>query len=410
MYRVLIAEDEALVRMGLKTMPDWEKLDMQVAGDAADGREAYAMYQELRPDILITDIRMPGMDGIELIRKIRASDSRIKIIILSCLDEFRLVQQAMELGVSSYILKLTAGIAEIEQVVRNVKAVLDKEAQATAPLEWLNLSLVREQVLENYLLDQTLPAADFESCARQFPLRLTPKNLRVIMLRLPNSNRLSQCHQEQSGRPLRRFVLDLLGQVLAQFPTGECCGNSQSGYCLLLSFPELNSAEAECRTGEVLEAVRKAFLKSFGAEPVFGISSFGSGFDELPDLQREAWELLREEEGSVDVQPKVAEAVRYLQEHYAENISLQSVADRLNVTPNYLGHLFVRFLERPFTDFLGEIRVEAAKRLLADPARKIYEVAEAVGIFNPSYFIRVFKKHTGLTPNEYRSGGRYEAR
>ena len=166
MYRVLIAEDEALVRMGLKTMPDWEKLDMQVAGDAADGREAYAMYQELRPDILITDIRMPGMDGIELIRKIRASDSRIKIIILSCLDEFRLVQQAMELGVSSYILKLTAGIAEIEQVVRNVKAVLDKEAQATAPLEWLNLSLVREQVLENYLLDQTLPAADFESCAR----------------------------------------------------------------------------------------------------------------------------------------------------------------------------------------------------------------------------------------------------
>ena len=120
--------------------------------------------------------------------------------------------------------------------------------------------------------------------------------------------------------------------------------------------------------------------------------------------------MLREEEGSVDVQPKVAEAVRYLQEHYAENISLQSVADRLNVTPNYLGHLFVRFLERPFTDFLGEIRVEAAKRLLADPARKIYEVAEAVGIFNPSYFIRVFKKHTGLTPNEYRSGGRYETR
>ena len=95
MYRVLIAEDEALVRMGLKTMPDWEKLDMQVVGDAADGREAYAMYQELRPDILITDIRMPGMDGIELIRKIRVSDSRIKIIILSCLDEFRLVQQAM---------------------------------------------------------------------------------------------------------------------------------------------------------------------------------------------------------------------------------------------------------------------------------------------------------------------------
>ena len=410
MYRVLIAEDEALVRMGLKTMPDWEKLDMQVVGDAADGREAYAMYRELRPDILITDIRMPGMDGIELIRKIRASDSRIKIIILSCLDEFRLVQQAMALGVSSYILKLTAGIAEIEQTVRNVKAVLDEEARAAAPLEWLNLALIREQVLENYLFDQTLPAADFESCVRRLPLRLAPENLRAVMLRPSNGNWLSQCHRERSGRPLRRFVLDLLGQVLARFPTGECCGDSQSGYCLLLSFPELSPEEAERRTGEVLKAVREAFLKSVGAEPVFGISSLGSRFDELPGLQREAWKLLREGEGSVDVQPKVAEAVRYLQEHYTENISLQSVTDRLNVTPNYLGHLFVRFLERPFTDFLGEIRVEAAKRLLADPARKIYEVAEAVGIFNPSYFIRVFKKHTGMTPNEYRSGGGYETK
>ena len=197
----------------------------------------------------------------ELIRKIRGSDSRIKIVILSCLDEFRLVQQAMELGVSSYILKLTAGIAEIEQTIRNVKAVLDEEARAAAPLEWLNLAIVREQVMENYLFDQTLPTADFENCVRQLPLRLAPENLRVVMFRLPSGGRLSPCRQDPSGRPLRRFVLDLLGEVLAKFPFGECCGDSQTEYCLLLSFPGMSPAEAERWTGEVLQAVRETLLK-----------------------------------------------------------------------------------------------------------------------------------------------------
>ena len=78
MYTVLIAEDEMLVRMGLAASVLWEKLDMQVVADAADGQKAYELFVEKKPDIVITDLSMPGMDGITLIRNIRASGENVR--------------------------------------------------------------------------------------------------------------------------------------------------------------------------------------------------------------------------------------------------------------------------------------------------------------------------------------------
>lgn len=88
MYRVLFAEDELLVRLGLKNAIRWSDYDMEVVGEADNGITALELFEELRPDVLITDIKMGGMDGYELIKRVRDIDGSCAVVIISCLDDF----------------------------------------------------------------------------------------------------------------------------------------------------------------------------------------------------------------------------------------------------------------------------------------------------------------------------------
>lgn len=244
MYRVLIAEDEIIVREWLKKRVSWEARGLVVCGEAANGQEAFSVYEREKPDIVLTDLRMPVMDGITLLKRIREKDKRVRFLILTCLDEFALVKQAIELDVTSYILKLTSEPDEIER--------------------------------------ELMKARDY----------------------------------------LQRF--DGLTE-----PVGVAVQN-----------------------------------------------------------------------------PRFAAALDYIERNYAQNISLQEVADYVGVTPNYLGKLFLKYCNGTFTDELNKLRLREAKRLLDAPSCRVYEVAEKVGFMNITYFSRVFKKYEGCTPTEYRQGGK----
>ncbi|ACI18257.1 response regulator transcription factor [Dictyoglomus thermophilum] len=104
-YKVLIADDEPVIRQGLKKIVNWNALGFKIVGEAEDGVEALDKVRKLDPDLCVIDIRMPGMDGLELISEIRKSKSEIKIIILTGYPEFEYAQKAISLGVQSYMLK-----------------------------------------------------------------------------------------------------------------------------------------------------------------------------------------------------------------------------------------------------------------------------------------------------------------
>ena len=125
MYKVLIVEDEIFVRLGIKMSVEWEKLGMEVAGDAENGKQALEIYEKEHPDIILTDLKMPVLDGMGLIRRIREKDHTTRIVILSCLEEFHLVQQAISMDVSDYILKLTMTQEDMERILHKVKGELD---------------------------------------------------------------------------------------------------------------------------------------------------------------------------------------------------------------------------------------------------------------------------------------------
>lgn len=123
MYRIIVVEDEATVRRGIVLTIDWNELGCVVVGEAANGTEGVELASRLNPDIIITDVKMPRMDGVEMIQQLRNSGCKSKFIILTAYGDFRYAQSALRLGVSDYLLKpLKDG--DLEGAIRNITCLL----------------------------------------------------------------------------------------------------------------------------------------------------------------------------------------------------------------------------------------------------------------------------------------------
>jgi two-component system response regulator YesN len=127
MYKVLIVDDEHLVRYGIKAMIDWESIGFQVIGEAGNGMEGLQAFEALAPDVVMTDIKMPVMDGMEMIAEIRALDRQAKLILLTCLEDFDYAQKALRLGTTDYLIKSNMMPQDMERVMLNLKIALDEE-------------------------------------------------------------------------------------------------------------------------------------------------------------------------------------------------------------------------------------------------------------------------------------------
>lgn len=127
MYKVLIVDDEHLVRYGIRAMIDWESIGFQIIGEAGNGKEGLQAFEELAPDVLITDIKMPVMDGMELIDHVRTLDRNAKLILLTCLEDFDYAQRALRLGTSDYLIKSNIMPPDLERVMLGLKSKLDED-------------------------------------------------------------------------------------------------------------------------------------------------------------------------------------------------------------------------------------------------------------------------------------------
>lgn len=130
MLKLLLVEDELLVRMGLKTAIPWEQLGFQIVGEAENGLKALELAREKLPDLVLTDIKMPKMDGIALIKALKKELPRIKVIVLSCYQDFDLVREAMQLGALDYIPKLSMQPEDLIKVFTKVKCGLEEDQDA----------------------------------------------------------------------------------------------------------------------------------------------------------------------------------------------------------------------------------------------------------------------------------------
>ena len=157
MYSVFIVDDEMIVREGLRTKIDWEKSRFSFAGEAGDGEIALSMIQDIKPDILITDIKMPFMDGLELAQAVKKLQPKISIIILSGHDEFDYAKKAISIGVEDYILKPFT-LDEILRCLNRVAEKLDLERRQFTDISRMkaelesNIVLAREKLCSDIVL------------------------------------------------------------------------------------------------------------------------------------------------------------------------------------------------------------------------------------------------------------------
>lgn len=215
MYTILVADDEAIIRQGIKVLFDYEALGFTICGEAADGDQTLAQIRALRPDVVLMDIRMPGMTGLEVIRQARAEGYQGKVIIISSYSDFKYAQEAIRHGVQYYITK-PLDEDELEQVLLGFKESFDQERQAQDASEQYRRK-ARAAIVRELLLGQGEPtlssAAEISLLADGYQVVICEKYSQRTPGDLPDFGQLLRVNNQDS-RAFDRVSLDGLEVTL----------------------------------------------------------------------------------------------------------------------------------------------------------------------------------------------------
>ncbi len=408
MRTLLIADDERTIREGIAKAVDWEALGISRVLLASDGKAAYDTIINKKPDIVIIDIIMPEMTGIEVISLTKQMGVGPEFIIISGYGEFDYAQEAIRNNVRNYILK-PCSISEITESVR--KIVENMEQDHTMEQERLKLK-------KN--LDLLLPHAS-EQIFREYikGLRLSEENSRVLKEVFGQYAGQLQMMIFSTGDIADYSMLAMLKKSIDTMP-GICFFRYstilEGSIVLVFAFAEENEP------GRIASHIRKEASRDSTICIRAAVSGTG-GFDDLPEMYKEAMEAVKfafyadDNEQSaaasfIDASaPRRCKTVRqvmqYVKGHYSDrSLSLGRIAaDVLYLNQDYLGKLFKKECGVKFSDYLMSVRIEKARQIIlhTDDIR-VYEIAQQVGLGdNAAYFSSLFRKYTGMLPSEFKT-------
>lgn len=227
MYKVVIIDDEAVIREGLKTIIDWEEQGFVVAGEAASGREGLQLIERSRPDLAIVDIKMPGMNGLEMINSLRKKKIDCEVIILSGYSEFAYAQKAVELGVKAFVLK-PIDPRELTEKVETVFQALCRREKAGEEYKEAIL-LARDKLLEKLVTGE---------CGEETPakaevlydLHFPWPSYRVILIEIDYRSNMKVILQNNIRREIERFVCKKFNSHFFNIGRNLCLLLPGSGY------------------------------------------------------------------------------------------------------------------------------------------------------------------------------------
>ncbi|MFS0728206.1 response regulator transcription factor [Paenibacillus sp. 1P07SE] len=390
MWNLLVVEDEAIVRMGLKYMVDWESLGICWKAEASNGLEALDVIRQEDIHILMTDIRMPGMDGLELARTIKSFNEAIQVIFISSFEDFPYVKEAVKIGGVDYLHKPTMEKNEVEQALQ--KAILQltkrKEHQHKPDME----AQLKESLLQ-LLTDTNAEALDGVLASPQLAWLQAGYQLAVLHYgeELDLSDQASRARYHSIYTFVENYIAEDWGGVLLNR------GNEQ----LIWIMPSTSLSGKAANPGAYLEELNQQLKTMMNLPLHYAYSSTRDDGSLLRDAFEEC--LASGEIGSLQTGGVVRLAMRYVEEHLLEDVSLSKVAEAVHVSTGHLSRVFLKETGEHFSEYATRKKITHAKKLLRETNHKVYDIASELGYANPHYFSKLFKDEVGMTPLEFRN-------
>ncbi|MFC5449411.1 response regulator transcription factor [Paenibacillus aestuarii] len=512
--KVMLVDDEPIVIEHIKGLIPWEACGYEMIATATNGKSALRICEEKRPEIVIVDIRMPVMDGVQLIRAVSEKQLGILFIVLSAYEDFSVARQVISLGgVSSYLIKHEIDSHKLLQELNKAKATWELEKkqqrmmqndmikdlvtgielkpssnidgmkppfglaliQKDAPFSTDHLTNVHTEPAHaaKWIMEITKHCAanehwkllgEFQTHGAQIVLLFAQRNKAACVLHSELQTLLQSAQQHLFGEFNRTFsVFYTYGghdptslpasfqQVVEAARHTIFCGREAllcvNGLPLSVestppaarhirfdalheSLEQQDVAMMEKAVKELFSRIRKPKWDLRGLYDTIGgltnviqepAAQFGRMdtdiFDvklydpvyQMDELIERFIQHLRERLTSMNeigpLSGKMQRALRYIHEHYHEEISIDDVSYAIGISPSYLHQLFKKEMDRTFLDYVTEHRIQQAKRILRQEDAKITDVAARIGYRSPQHFTQVFKKVTGLLPHQYREAG-----
>jgi len=511
MMRIVIVEDEIRIREGIIKLIKKVNADHDIIGEAENGIDGLRLISQTKPDLIITDIKMPDMDGLEMLSHLKEMHISVRAIVLSAYSEFSYAQQAITLGVSEYLLK-PISVGSLTQSLQNIEIQLIQEKNYKK--DRLEVLQSLETVFHSILLGgMSVDAELIEFLSRTYRLSANSdfifipvylgsnydryydrmgkelhdilrkkKCLEYRLLEIPqNKILLLILYSYTNEHDLERWFQN---SVLVQLRRGKiyraCFGwTSFSGisnmksslYTLLqnmdwnivlgddviISYPKVTQiltiplsypldTENQMRVAlcamdsKKIEAAMHNFCQYFKNGSLYSPKEIKESYvrfiwsiiNVTKEINYNQYKLIQQHEflqnimsattnAELDLTIKdlisfltkgiigdssgnltVQRAKSMVHEFYDQGITLDEIALKLNITPEYLGTQFHKEVGVNFSSYIKNYRIKKAKELIIGTHLKLYEVADKVGYSDSKYFSQVFKECTGQLPTEYR--------
>lgn len=385
--KVMIAEDEILVRLGLRKTIPWAKLGMDLVCEAQDGEEAYEQFQRHLPDIVLVDIEMPKMDGLQFVRYAKGKRADARFVMLTCHQDMKYMREAIQLQVHDFILKSTLDMDELCGILQSLALDLAREKEAAAALAGRtaieapapDAASAREAAERAFYgaPEGTGDGATLEALSEAALKRRKPLAASLESLRFADARRqLRELEQALREPPLAHphVVKNMMTELL--FRSWSACDELLAGQQAAdhLLVDRIYASERLEDAAALLE-------------------------EELERLEQAL--ALTNSDG--DKAKIVLLIKQYIKSHLDRDITLQEIADVFYINSSYLSRLFKEVSSMSFTEFVVHEKTEQAIVMMRN-GKTLTEISEKLGYLNLSSFTRMFKKARGVSPSRYLKG------